>query len=87
MLSPSTSPQDYTIAPIEINSVRQKNQNLFAEKRDSGSFLFEKCGTVVGILTDAYERLEWAFFQLIWDVLHDIQIVTGAATVRFPYEM
>lgn len=54
----------------------------FAKGGDSGSFVFDKFGGVVGLLLAANDGTNTSFFTTLDDVFADIRQITGANDVR-----
>lgn len=58
------------------------NHSFFALKGDSGAFVFNRFGIVVGLLYGGCEKKNTAYFMHIRDVFDDILDITGAVEVR-----
>lgn len=58
------------------------SDGTFAEPGDSGAFLFDRLGQVVGILIGGFKRKETVYFTPIENIFDDIKEVTGAIDVQ-----
>lgn len=54
----------------------------FAEKGDSGSWIYTEGGVVVGMLTSGDERKDTGTMTLMSDIFDDIKSITGATNAR-----
>ena len=70
-----------SVATLE-HSISYPPTSPFCLLGDSGSFIFENSGGVVGLLFGASERKDTAYFTHITDLFDDIKEVTGAIEVR-----
>ena len=64
------------------HSVSCSPTSTFCVSGDSGSFIFDDDGGVVGLLYGGSERNDVAYFTHILDVFEDVKAITGAADVR-----
>ena len=57
-------------------------EDPFSRPGDSGSFIFDRCGGVIGLLIGSCVRKNCSYFTPIENVFRDIKEVTGAVDVR-----
>lgn len=64
------------------HSVSCPPTSTFCVSGDSGSFIFDDQGGVVGLLYGGSDRNDTAYFTHILDIIEDVKAITGAADVR-----
>ena len=58
------------------------SHGVFGEPGDSGAFVFDKYGGVIGMVLGGFERKDTIYFAHIDNIFDDIKRVTGAEDVR-----
>ena len=64
--------------------VLSRSRSPFAEKGDSGAFVLNELGKLVGIVIGGSTTGDHSFMTLIDDIFEDIIHLTGAKAVRLP---
>lgn len=68
---------EHTVVVVDTYSA-----SPFSEPGDSGSFVYDRGGGVIGLLLGGWERKNSTYFTPIENIFDDIKDVTGAVEVR-----